>query len=46
MCSDSDSEESETGSDGEWSGDNDPLSDCKESAKSIRGGVEEKGEYT
>ena len=28
----------ETGSDGEWSGDNDPLSDCKESAKSIRGG--------
>ena len=27
MCSDSDSEESETGSDGEWSGDDDPLSD-------------------
>ena len=27
VCSDSDSEESETGSDGEWSGDDDPLSD-------------------
>ena len=26
-CSDSDSEESETGSDGKWSGDGDPLSD-------------------
>ena len=27
VCSDSDREESETGSDGEWSGDDDPLSD-------------------
>ena len=36
----------ETGSDGEWSGDNDPLSDCKGKREEYKGGGKEMGECT